>query len=937
MVRESGVEIIEIIRRCFMKYYLALLLTMFIPFACSDYDSDVSDVSSNDIIGDIGGDVSFDDADNIVKGEGVFREGCPVKGRSIAREIKDEKAKMEGLTFTAVGGKGDYLLANERSAFIISHPNNRNAYYLYGGIPVDAIAVKDCRQVAKEDFEEMGLVVGRLNTSDFSSSILRMFRGEKIEIINDGSDGKAAVVRVTGVDDTFWLVEGTLIKMALSEGKRKEMSEPLGIEIVIDYILPVDSPVLNIKVTFKNKTAIEKVFIAGFAVFFGDSTPVRYFASSALNVQGFVIDQGIPWITATDGTKAYAVAWKNANMSTIEVIGVSGIVDSNQLLSPIKLGPVGGSQDSKSIFLFLAVGDSDSNSATRELQRFNPSPIPDITYNLYEISGKVIDSETGEGMPGVRVELMAKSSTRPFMPLDNFYTDKNGNFSGKVAKFSEASYQYQLRVTLEGYPDIPAIDFDPAQKRQVEITVPRTGGLHFDIKDENGRNMPAKLSFYDLSDNPLRTVYTASGNETIKVAPGEYKLVISRGYEYQFVEKDVKIEEAKTLEVSAILEHIVDTTGYLSTDTHVHASPSPDNTISIKDRIITVAAEGLDISITTDHEFINSWQSSIDEAGLNNVLINYPGEEVTAAIPEHHNIYPVEPDYSVDARGGYVRWFGLDMAEIHKAMRERGAPIIQFNHPYEYMDNLKFDNERCQPTMTDPTAFGFRSDAKLWDWDFDLWEMMNGAQNPFNSSLGGTGTFDNFMSFINHGYIKTAVGASDAHNLDIPGTPRIFFISDTDDPIKSEKDKFIDSLKKGRVIISTGAFAEILVNNSAVVGDTITDTDKEIEVKLKIQALPDIDVSHFVVFANCDSVLNSRTADPNATIKYNDSFRITLEKDSSIVIAGFGLNKLPKGFSQFGRKYVPRFFINPVYVDIDGNGRFDPPGDKTCNYSLDVE
>ncbi|MGC9043295.1 MAG: CehA/McbA family metallohydrolase [Myxococcota bacterium] len=921
-----------------MKKLLILsMLSIVILFSCSDSEESSKDAADMDAITDVISDISGNDTGNILTGEGVFKEGCPVAGKSLAREIKDADAKMKGLTFTAIGGKGDYLLMNEKAAYIISRPGNQNAYYLYGGILIDAIAVKDCKQVAEEDFEEYGIVVGKLNTADFSSSILRMFRGDKIEIVNDGSDGKAAIVRVTGVDDTFWLVEDELIKMALSYGKEKKMSEPLGIEIVVDYILPPDSSVLNIRLTFKNKTDTKKSFISGFAVFFGDSTPVRYFSGSVLEVGGFSIDQGIPWIYASDNRKSYAIGWKNANMSTIDVIGVSGVVDSNQLVSPIELNPAGSTGDSKSIVTFFAVGEGGSNSATNELLRFNPTPIPDVSYDLFDISGKVIDSATNLGMPDIKVEFMVKSPRRTFMPVDNLFTDDKGEFSGKVPIFSDSNYQYQVRVLLDGYPEITPIDVTKESLKDIEIKVPLTGELKFDIKDESNRNISAKLSFYDSSNNLVRTVYTASGKETIKVAPGDYRLVITKGYEYQFVEKNITIEAGKTTETDEVIQRVVNTTGYLSTDTHVHASPSPDNTISIKDRIITVSAEGLDISITTDHEFLNSWQRGIDEAGLNDFLINYPGEEVTAELPEHHNMYLVEPDYSINARGGYVRWYGMDIAELHKAMRNRGAPIIQINHPYEYMKNIAFDNEKCQPALSDPTKLGFKSDAKLWDWDFDVWEMMNGAQNPFNSENGGRGTFDNFMSFINHGYLKTAVGASDAHNWELPGTPRIFFVSDTDDPIKSTKEKFIDSLKKGKVVISTGAFAEILVNNSATVGDIVTDTDKEVDLRIKIQALPEIDVTHFVVFVNCDSVKNIKTTNPSSLIKYDDTIKVAVEKDSSIVVAGFGKQRLPSGFAQFNPTNVPRFFINPVYIDVDGNGKFDPPGDKKCTYSLSEE
>ncbi|MCX7943409.1 MAG: CehA/McbA family metallohydrolase [Deltaproteobacteria bacterium] len=918
------------------RLILALILGISI-LSCSETEDsrkDKEDIGVGDIeTTDIGHDGSMGDIDNIDKGEGIFKEGCPIKNKAIARKISDSETKMKGLSFTAIGGQGDYLLMNEKAAYVISKPGNDNAYYLYGGILIDAIAVKGCNQVALEDFEELGIIVGKLNTTDFSSSILRMFRGDTIEIINNGSDGKPAIIRVIGTDDTFWLVEGELMKMALSDGKERKMSEPLGIEIIVDYILPPDSPVLNIKITFKNKSNVKKSFISGIAVFFGDSTPVKYFSSSAIEVEGFRIDQGIPWIYASDNVKSYAISWKNANMSTMEVIGVTGIVDGNQLLSPIELDPMGSANDSKTITVLFSVGEGGSNSATREFIRFNPTPIPNVSYELHDISGKVLDSK-GMPMPNVRVEFMAKSPKRGFMPLEDLFTNDLGEFFGRVAIFSDPQYQYQISVKIEGYPETAPLIVQKDNLKDIIINVPDTGFLKIDIKDDLSRNTAARLSFYDQNENLSRVIYTASGKETIKVAPGSYRLIITKGYEYQYVERDVKIEAGKTTEVIEVINRVVDTKGYLSTDTHVHASPSPDNTISIKDRIVTIAAEGLDVSVTTDHEFINSWKIGIDESGLDDFIINYPGEEVTASIPEHHNIYPVEPDYKINARGGYVKWFGLDIAELHKAMRERGAPIIQINHPYEYMENIGFDNERCKPILSDPTRLGLSQNAKLWDWDFDVWEMMNGTQNPFNNNNGGKGTFDNFMCFINHGYLKTAVGASDAHNWDIPGTPRIFFVSETDDPIKSKKEVFIDSIKKGKVIISTGAFAEALVNNIATAGDLITDVDKEIEVRLKIQALPDIDVSHFIIFVNCDSVANIKTTYPNSLIKYDASTKITLERDSSIVIAGFGKNKLPKGFAQFNPNNVPRFFINPIYIDVDGNGKFDPPGDKICNYSL---
>jgi hypothetical protein len=78
----------------------------------------------------------------------------------------------------AVGTVGDFLLMNEKAAFIVQNAAHANAYYLYGGILVDAVALDGCEQASLERFQELGLLVGSLNSTDFTQSILRFFRAE---------------------------------------------------------------------------------------------------------------------------------------------------------------------------------------------------------------------------------------------------------------------------------------------------------------------------------------------------------------------------------------------------------------------------------------------------------------------------------------------------------------------------------------------------------------------------------------------------------------------------------------------------------------------------------------------------------------------------------------------------------------------------------------
>ena len=82
---------------------------------------------------------------------------------------------------------------------------------------------------------------------------IRAFKGERVEIINDGADGRAAVVRVHGSDEMFWISEMTMMAAAYEAGQGHPRSRPLGLDLYVDYILPPESPVLRIELNRKNR------------------------------------------------------------------------------------------------------------------------------------------------------------------------------------------------------------------------------------------------------------------------------------------------------------------------------------------------------------------------------------------------------------------------------------------------------------------------------------------------------------------------------------------------------------------------------------------------------------------------------------------------------------------------------------------------------------
>jgi hypothetical protein len=386
------------------------------------------------------------------------------------------------------------------------------------------------------------------------------------------------------------------------------------------------------------------------------------------------------------------------------------------------------------------------------------------------------------------------------------------------------------------------------------------------------------------------------------------------------------------------LPRVINTDGYLNFDGHVHGGPSPDSPVTVPDRIRSLAAEGIEVAVSTDHEALINWEPGRQASGLSDWVATVLGEEVTPPLPEHHNAYPFVQDPTT-VRGSPPDWRGLDIVGLHAAIRERGAQIISLNHPRlgcNYMCVVGYDRLTGETSLEDPTLLGFQEDAELWSWDFDTIEYQNDNRQVFVDPAApeSTGLFEDWMSFHNLGYPVTAVGVTDVHGEDALGLPRNYFLAPVDSPTEFTDDMLVTAMQQGRSVVSTGAFADILVNGAAQLGDTVTDTDGEIDIELRIEALPEIDVTHFTVFANCDEVGTFLTTDSDAIVKFDGSVQVSVEEDAHIVVLGFGRELLPRNLPQFNPEGVPRFTTNVIRIDADGDGEFTEPGGKTCSYTL---
>src|SRR5205823_5739724 len=120
---------------------------------------------------------------------------------------------------------------------------------------------------------------------------------------------------------------------------------------------------------------------------------------------------------------------------------------------------------------------------------------------------------------------------------------------------------------------------------------------------------------------------SVNGQFSMSLPSGSYDVYVSHGLEWSRPsEIGVLITSGSPTNKSYTIAHVVDTTGWISGDFHVHMLNSPDSPIPLKDRTLNGATDGLDVLVPTDHDFITDLSGYASSLGVTNVMATVPGE-----------------------------------------------------------------------------------------------------------------------------------------------------------------------------------------------------------------------------------------------------------------------------------------------------------------------
>jgi hypothetical protein len=426
---------------------------------------------------------------------------------------------------------------------------------------------------------------------------------------------------------------------------------------------------------------------------------------------------------------------------------------------------------------------------------------------------------------------------------------------------------------------------------------------------------------------------------------GRYRLIASRGPEYELAEARIELTPGQGLvTVELPLAHTVDTSGYLAADMHLHAAPgSSDSRIQLGDRLKTLVVSGVEVGVAADHDYIADLTAAAQalwgDLGERPPVATVNGNEVTLADPGgypigHFNLFPVVPDGTRPRHGATVFEGGGAPSRFFEVLRQDGAAsqaLVQLNHARLGWAGY-FNHGACE---------GWRDHGHMPSCalDIDLVEVLNGylaCGSKIEAALL------DWYTLLGFGRAITAVGNSDSHgtSLILAGFPRTY-VRAPDDRVEvfSERD-FVAALRGHRAIATTGPFLTVRVNGAAEEGALITERSGTVNVSVRMQAAGWMVVDQVLLKVNGATVKSwpvPRVGGSTPLLEIA-SEPVKLAEDGFITVEARGTTPLPPFIvgeamalagpgecdpvAGAGKGMVPFAVTNPVFVDVDGDGRW---------------
>lgn len=588
----------------------------------------------------------------------------------------------------------------------------------------------------------------------------------------------------------------------------------------------------------------------------------------------------------------------------------------------------------------------------RDLAEIHRAWLDETGTSYSEVRGRVTEEESGRPAAEVRISVLGPGGTSVTQAL----SDERGEFT---LWLPEGSYTLaasdMIRTSLT---DPVEITLPAGAERQVEFRVASPAVVAFHVSPDGSADpVPCKVRFLGINGTPdpdlgpvyarrtRNVIYLARGAERVAVPAGDYTIVASRGIEYNTTSVTVSLKRNRETRVELKLTRAWEARGMVGSDFHLHMENSFDSAVSLEDRVISAAGEGLDFIVSTDHNHVTDLEPVISRLGLQSHIRSAPGNEITTRdhFFGHFVVFPLEPlpgmpgngimpfekvtahllmdtalkGLHLEPGGTVARPPGVfHMGPVRQAVER----VLQVNHP-RAGDNGYFDRLDLSPddaTTTHPN----------WCDRFTALEVFNGKRvDQFEDVLR------DWMNLLNLGYTYTATGNSDSHKVfdAEPGYPRNYIAvgSNWNGGIRDLPVEAVVEAVNTRhaVLVTNGPFITFTSKRGAPMGTMETRKSGRVEFNVKVEGADFVQPSSITFYGNGRELKKVEFAETPGRVKWQGTFEDDPTTDTWYVVVVRGsrsmfpvVNPIVEGRTTIDA--VPLALTNPIWVDRDGDGRF---------------
>ena len=459
--------------------------------------------------------------------------------------------------------------------------------------------------------------------------------------------------------------------------------------------------------------------------------------------------------------------------------------------------------------------------------------------------------------------------------------------------------------------------------------------IRIEVKNDAGESLPARITITN-AEGSLQTVHTESvnhlavrpgivysstGQAEFGVPLGDYTITAGRGFEYSIATTGVRLATGEKVARELIIRREVNTEGYVACDTHVHTlTHSGHGDATVRERMITLACEGIELPIATDHNVQIDHRPFAKETQVEKYFTPVIGNEVTTNVG-HFNIWPIESGSQIPNHRS-EHWNSI----FNEIYGTPGARIAILNHARDLHGGT--------------IPFGPKIHNALAGVNLDGWPIRVNAMEVIKSGAVQSDSLQlcrDWMALLNAGHNVTPVGCSDSHDVGrhFVGQARTYIRCDDRDPSQIDVDRAAESFIRGEVLVSYGLLCDLTVEGKYQSGAFAQPSSDALNVSVQVSGPTWTTATQVKLFANGVEIRSQRIDKTQADAEGTGTHAIikwVLElppHDMHLVAVATGPGidglywKTAKPYQPTSPIWTPQTLgiSGPIWIDADRDGR----------------